>query len=63
MVKCSNMIATTLRQLARVIALLIVTIAPPAWAGEASPWDGDLRAGLRLVAGTQARGVGAPAGI
>jgi DsbC/DsbD-like thiol-disulfide interchange protein len=58
------MIATTLRQLARIVAPLIVTIASPgAWAADASPWDGDLRAGLRLIAGAHARGVGARAGI
>jgi DsbC/DsbD-like thiol-disulfide interchange protein len=62
------MIATTLRQLARVVAPLIVTIALPgastsAWAGDASPWDGDTHAGIRLVAGAPASGAGARAGI
>jgi len=62
------MIATTLRQLARAVAPLIVTIAlPGAWTGaraaDASPWDGDVRAGLRLVAGAHTRGVSVRAGI
>jgi DsbC/DsbD-like thiol-disulfide interchange protein len=62
------MIATTLRQLARGVAPLIVTIAlagawTNAWAADASPWDGDARAGMRLVAGSHARDAGARAGI
>jgi DsbC/DsbD-like thiol-disulfide interchange protein len=62
------MIATTLRQLARGVAPLIVTIAlagasTNAWAADASPWDGDARAGMRLVAGSHARDAGAHAGI
>jgi DsbC/DsbD-like thiol-disulfide interchange protein len=62
------MIATTLRQLARGVAPLIVTIAlagasTNAWAADASPWDGDARAGMRLVAGSHARDVDAHAGI
>jgi DsbC/DsbD-like thiol-disulfide interchange protein len=62
------MIATTLRQLARLVAPLIVTIAlPGAWtsarAADASPWDGDTHAGIRLVAGAPASGAGTRAGI
>jgi DsbC/DsbD-like thiol-disulfide interchange protein len=62
------MIATTLRQLARGVAPLIVTIAlagasTNAWAADASPWDGDARAGMRLVAGSHARDADAHAGI
>jgi DsbC/DsbD-like thiol-disulfide interchange protein len=63
------MIATTLRQLARAVAPLIVTMALPAgaWtsarAADASPWDGDTHAGMRLVGGSQASGAGARAGI
>src|SRR5262249_61528567 len=58
-VKRSDMIATTLRQLARRIAPLIVIIALAAatWtrarAADTSPWDGDAHAGLRLVAGSR----------
>src|SRR5215831_11014656 len=69
MAKCSDMIATTLRQLARLVAPLIVTIAlssgawTGAWAADASPWDGDTRAGLRLVAGTRPNDASARAGI
>lgn len=63
------MIATTLRQLARVVAPLIVTIALPAgaWtsarAADTSPWDGDTHAGMRLVAGSRASDASARAGI
>jgi DsbC/DsbD-like thiol-disulfide interchange protein len=63
------MIATTLRQLARRVALLIVIIALPgaawtsAWAADASPWDGDTRAGLRLIAGSRTNDATARAGI
>jgi DsbC/DsbD-like thiol-disulfide interchange protein len=62
------MIATTLRQLARAVAPLIVTIAlagasTNAWAMDASPWDGDARAGMRLIAGSPAGDAGARAGI
>jgi len=62
------MIATTLRQLVRVVAPLIVTIALPAAstgarAADASPWDGDTHVGLRLLAGSQASGTGVRAGI
>ncbi len=69
MVKCSNMIATTLRQLVRVAAPLIVTIVVPhaactsAWAADASPWNGDAHAGLRLIAGSRASPADARAGI
>jgi DsbC/DsbD-like thiol-disulfide interchange protein len=57
------MIATTLRRPARAVAPLIVTIAllgawTGAWAADASPWDGDTRAGIRLVAGAHATGAG-----
>src|SRR5215475_8060285 len=47
------MIATTLRQLVCRAAPLIVIFALPAgaWAADASPWDGDTRASLRLIAG------------
>lgn len=54
------MIATTLRQLARRAAPLLVTIALPAatwtsaWAADASPWDGDAHGALRLIAGARA---------
>jgi DsbC/DsbD-like thiol-disulfide interchange protein len=63
------MIATTLRQLVRLVAALIVTIAVPAgaltgaWAADASPWDGDTHAGLRLVAGSRTSDATARAGI
>jgi DsbC/DsbD-like thiol-disulfide interchange protein len=63
------MIATTLRQLARRVALLIVIIALPAaawtsaWAADASPWDGDTHAGLRLIAGSRTNDATARAGI
>src|SRR5690348_3357395 len=59
------MIATTLRQLARFVAPLIVIIALPAgaWAADASPWDGDARASLRLVAGSRTNDATALAGI
>src|SRR5579871_2034509 len=59
------MIATTLRQLTRWVAPLIVTIALPggAWAADASPWDGDAHANLRLVAGSRATDATARAGI
>jgi DsbC/DsbD-like thiol-disulfide interchange protein len=63
------MIATTLRQLARGVAPLIVTIALPvgastgARAADASPWDGDTHAGLRLVAGSRAGDAPLPAGV
>jgi DsbC/DsbD-like thiol-disulfide interchange protein len=46
------MIATTLRQLFRLLTAGIVTLAPAAaWAADASPWDADARAGMRLIAG------------
>jgi DsbC/DsbD-like thiol-disulfide interchange protein len=50
------MIATALRQLVRVTATAAVIfgfgLAPaPAWAADASPWDADARAGMRLIAG------------
>jgi DsbC/DsbD-like thiol-disulfide interchange protein len=59
------MIATTLRQLARRVAPLIVIFALPAaaWAADASPWDGDARASLRLVAGSRTNDAVARAGI
>src|SRR5262245_17363473 len=59
------MIASTLRQLARLVAPLTVIIALPvgAWAADASPWEGDARAGIRLVAGARARSVTVRAGI
>jgi len=63
------MIATTLRQLARRIAPLIVIIALAAatWtrarAADTSPWDGDAHAGLRLVAGSRTNDATARAGI
>src|SRR5262249_39066247 len=63
--KRSDMIATTLRQLARFVAPLIVIIAFPAgaWAADASPWDGDARASLRLIAGSRANDATALAGL
>jgi DsbC/DsbD-like thiol-disulfide interchange protein len=59
------MIATTLRQLARRVAPLIVIIALPgsAWAADASPWDGDAHARLRLIAGSRTDDATARAGI
>jgi DsbC/DsbD-like thiol-disulfide interchange protein len=63
------MIATTLRQLARRVAPLIVIIALPAatlrtaWAADASPWDGDAHASLRLIAGSRTDDAMARAGI
>src|SRR5262245_5193285 len=63
------MIATTLRQLARRVAPLIVIIALPAgastsaWAADASPWDGDAHASLRLVAGSRTDNAMARAGV
>jgi DsbC/DsbD-like thiol-disulfide interchange protein len=63
------MIATTLRQLARRVAPLIVIIVLPAgaltnaWAADASPWDGDARASLRLVAGSRPNDAMARAGV
>ena len=68
MVKCSDMIATTLRQLARVVTPLIVIIALPgacsgAWAADASSWDGDARVGLRLLSGARTRSAGIRAGL
>ena len=59
------MIATTLRQLARCVAPLIVIIAMPsaAWAADASPWDGDAHASLRLIAGSRTNDAAARAGI
>jgi DsbC/DsbD-like thiol-disulfide interchange protein len=50
------MIATTLRQLVGGAAAALVTIALPAgaaWAADASPWDGDARASMRLIAGAR----------
>ena len=52
------MIATTLRQLVCLSAVAFVTVALPASAAraaDASPWDADARAGMRLIAGSQAR--------
>src|SRR5262252_7728910 len=65
MAKCSFMIATTLRQLLRVVAPLIVIFALPAgaWAADASPWDGDAHATIRLVAGSRANDATLRAGI
>jgi DsbC/DsbD-like thiol-disulfide interchange protein len=67
------MIATTLRQLARRVAPLTVIIALPAvmmtttgtgaWAADASPWDGDTHASLRLIAGSRTGDAAARAGI
>src|SRR5215831_13606185 len=59
------MIATTLRQLCRCVAPLIVIIALPAVAraADASPWDGDARAAMRLIAGARQDGTAAGAGI
>jgi DsbC/DsbD-like thiol-disulfide interchange protein len=50
------MIATTLRQLVRRAAAAIVIFALPAcaaWAADSSPWDGDARASMRLIAGAR----------
>ncbi len=63
------MIATTLRQLVRLVAPPIVTIAllagavTRAWAEDSSAWDGDTHAGLRLIAGSRANDATARAGI
>jgi DsbC/DsbD-like thiol-disulfide interchange protein len=67
------MIATTLRQLAHRVAPLTVIIALPAvmmtaiwssaWAADASPWDGDTHASLRLIAGSRTGDAAARAGI
>jgi DsbC/DsbD-like thiol-disulfide interchange protein len=63
------MIATRLRQLGRRVAPLIVIIALPAgasssaWAADASPWDGDAHASLRLIAGSRTNDAIARAGI
>src|ERR1700736_6457249 len=60
------MIATTLRQLARFAAPLIVIFALPAGAAraaDASPWDGDARAAMRLIAGARTNDAMARAGI
>jgi DsbC/DsbD-like thiol-disulfide interchange protein len=56
------MIATLLRQLAGPAVATIVTIAPwaGAWAADASPWDADARAGVRLIAAGATRAVDAP---
>jgi DsbC/DsbD-like thiol-disulfide interchange protein len=46
------MIATALRQVGAVgLALGVATVAPHAHAAEASPWDGDARSAVRLIAG------------
>jgi DsbC/DsbD-like thiol-disulfide interchange protein len=63
------MIATTLRQLACRAAPLIVIFGLPAslwtsaWAADASPWDGDTHASLRLIAGSRTNDAMARAGI
>jgi DsbC/DsbD-like thiol-disulfide interchange protein len=60
------MIATTLRQLRRCAAPLIVIIALPAGAAraaDASPWDGDARAAMRLIAGARQDAAAVRAGI
>jgi DsbC/DsbD-like thiol-disulfide interchange protein len=60
------MIATLLRQLVGLAAATIVTIAPMiapwagAWAADASPWDADARAGVRLIAGGATRALDTP---
>src|SRR5215469_5412607 len=61
------MIATTLRQLPGVAAAAFVMIALPAGASadDASPWDGDARGGMRLIAASaaHARGGDVRAGV
>src|ERR1700756_3095103 len=60
------MIATTLRQQACVGLLAIVTFAlstAAAWAADASPWDGDTRAGVRLIAGSRTNDAMVRAGV
>jgi DsbC/DsbD-like thiol-disulfide interchange protein len=50
------MIATTLRQLVGGATAALVIIALPAgaaWATDASPWDGDAHASMRLIAGAR----------
>ncbi len=58
------MIATALRQLDRFAALAVVMLAlpmPAARAADASAWDADARAGMRLIAASrQLGGAGAP---
>jgi DsbC/DsbD-like thiol-disulfide interchange protein len=56
------MIATTLRQLFRLAAAAIVMLTPPvaAWAADASAWDADARAGVRLIAGSPPPATAAP---
>jgi len=56
------MIATLLRQLVGLAAATIVTITPwaAAWAADASPWDADARAGVRLIAGGATRALDTP---
>ena len=53
------MIASLLRQLAALGAAAIVTFASQARAADASPWDADIHAGMRLIAGHAAH-AGAP---
>src|SRR3974390_1943330 len=60
------MIATTLRHLSRVTVPVIVILARPpgaARAADASRWDGDARAGMRLIAGARQTDAAARAGI
>ena len=46
------MIATALRQVGAVgLALGIAAVASRAHAADASPWDGDARSSVRLIAG------------
>jgi len=55
------MIATTLRQPTRVtLAVVVILSLSPvaARAADASPWDADSRAGMRLIAGNQAHAHG-----
>jgi DsbC/DsbD-like thiol-disulfide interchange protein len=57
------MIATTLRQPTRVTlaVVAILSLSPvAARAADASPWDADSRAGMRLIAGNQAHAADAP---
>jgi DsbC/DsbD-like thiol-disulfide interchange protein len=56
------MIASLLRQLVGPAVAAIVTIAPwaAAWAADASPWDADARAGMRLIAGGTTRALDEP---
>lgn len=56
------MIATLLRHFfrnaLRIAGVATISLSPPAFAADASPWDGDARSALRLIAGAAAHGSG-----